>query len=65
MIKNKRILVTGGAGSIGSEIVRQLAPSNKIFILDQNETGAFDLREELKQDGHWVHSRTGDIRDKE
>lgn len=65
MIKNKRILVTGGAGSIGSELVRQLAPLNKIFILDQNETGAFDLREELKQDGHWVHSRTGDIRDKE
>lgn len=65
MIKNKRILITGGAGSIGSELVRQLAPGNKIFILDQNETGAFDLREELKQDGHWVHSRTGDVRDKE
>lgn len=65
MLKNKRILITGGAGSIGSELVRQLAPSNKIFILDQNETGAFDLREELKQDGHWVHSRTGDVRDKE
>lgn len=65
MIKNKRILVTGGAGSIGSELVRQLAPGNKVFILDQNETGTFDLREELKQDGHWVHSRTGDIRDKE
>jgi len=63
MIKNKRILITGGAGSIGSELVRQLAPQNKIFILDQNETGAFDLREELKQDGYWVHSRTGDIRD--
>ncbi len=56
-------MITGGAGSIGSELVRQLAPQNKIFILDQNETGAFDLREELKQDGFWVHSRTGDIRD--
>ena len=65
IIKGKRILVTGGAGSIGSEIVRQLAPNNKIFVLDQNETGAFDLREELKQDGYWVHSRTGDVRDKE
>ena len=64
MIKNKRILVTGGAGSIGSELVRQLAVNNKVFILDQNETGAFDLREELKLEGHWVHSRTGDIRDK-
>ncbi len=65
MIKNKRILITGGAGSIGSELVRQLAPGNKIFILDQNETNTFDLREELKQAGEWVHSRTGDIRDKE
>ena len=61
----KRILITGGAGSIGSELVRQLAPKNKIFILDQNETATFDLREELKHKGYWVHSRTGDIRDKD
>jgi len=63
MIKGKRILITGGAGSIGSEIVRQLALNNKIFILDIDETGGFDLREELVQAGHWVHSRVGDIRD--
>lgn len=63
MIKDKRILVTGGAGSIGSELVRQLAVDNKVFILDQNETATFDLREELKNEGYWVHSRTGDIRD--
>lgn len=63
VIKNKRVLVTGGAGSIGSELVRQLAINNKVFIIDQNETGTFDLREELKQDGCWVHSRTGDVRD--
>lgn len=65
MIKDKRILVTGGAGSIGSELVRQLAPHNKIFILDINETGAFDLRTELLAMAYWVHSRTGDIRDKD
>lgn len=62
-IENKRILITGGAGSIGSELVRQLARHNKIFIVDINETGAFDLREELNQEGFWTHSRTGDIRD--
>lgn len=64
-IKNKRILITGGAGSIGSELARQLCRKNKVFILDQNETATFDLREELKQKGYWVHSRTGDIRSKE
>lgn len=65
MIKNKRILICGGGGSIGSELVRQLAPGNKIFILDNNETATFDLSEELKQDGYWVEARIGDIRDKE
>ena len=62
-IKNKRILVTGGGGSIGSELVRQLAIQNKVFILDNNETATFDLTEELKQEGYWVNCRVGDIRD--
>lgn len=37
--KNKNILITGGAGSIGSEIAMQLIKSecNKIFILDNSE----------------------------
>lgn len=64
-LSDKRILVTGGAGSIGSELVRQLAENNKVFILDTNETGAFDLTEELKQKGKWVHCRIGDVRQKE
>lgn len=65
MISDKRILLTGGAGSIGSELVRQLAPQNKIFILDIDETRTFDLREELRLKGYWVHSRVGDIRNPE
>lgn len=65
MLKGKRILVAGGAGSIGSELVRQLAPLNKIFVLDQDETRCFDLTEELTQEGHWVKPRIGDIRNKE
>ena len=46
MIKNKRILIAGGGGSIGQELVRQLALFNKIFILDIDETNTFNLAEE-------------------
>lgn len=63
MIKDKRILISGGAGSIGSELCRQLAENNKIFVLDNNESGVFDICEELKQ--YWVKPRVGDIRDRE
>ena len=61
-IKGKRIIITGGAGSVGSELVRQLCQKNKIFILDISER-AFVLSQELKQKGHWVEARIGDIRD--
>ena len=61
MIKNKRILVVGGAGSIGSELVRQVAKGNKIYVLDQNESALFDLTDSLK--GQDVWGRVGDIRD--
>lgn len=59
-----RILITGMGGSIGSELARQLAPKHKIFGIDINETAVYRVREELKAKGHWVHSRTGDIRNK-
>jgi len=47
------VLVTGAAGSIGSEICRQLIKKDlkKLILLDQSESGLFDLDYELKQLG--------------
>ena len=64
-MEGKDILVLGGAGSIGSEIVRQLAPKNNIFVIDIDETRMFDLVEELRLEGFNVKGRVGDIRDED
>ena len=47
--KGKKVLVTGGSGSIGSEIVKELLKFDvdTVRILDNNETGLFDLENEL------------------
>ena len=60
MIKNKRILITGIAGTIGSELARQLYKKNKIYGLDINEMGLHALKLEIGTLG-----RVGDIRNKE
>jgi len=48
-LKDKTVLVTGAAGSIGSEIVRQVISfqPKKIVMLDFNESGLFDLNAEI------------------
>lgn len=48
--KDKVILITGGGGSIGSELCRQLAKMDpkQIIILDIYENGAYDVQQELK-----------------
>ncbi len=49
-VVSKSILITGAAGSIGSEIVKQLAVYNprKLILFDQSETGMFHIKQELK-----------------
>jgi FlaA1/EpsC-like NDP-sugar epimerase len=50
-LKGKRILVTGAAGSIGSEICRQIAPfqPERLILFDKAETPMFFLERELRQ----------------
>lgn len=50
-LKDKRVLVTGGGGSIGSELCRQIANFDpaELIILDIYENNAYDLQNELKR----------------
>ncbi|MCH4889709.1 polysaccharide biosynthesis protein [Acidaminobacter sp. JC074] len=51
LINGKTIMVTGGGGSIGSEICRQLMTyePRKLIIVDNYENNAYDITNELKQ----------------
>lgn len=50
-IENQVVLVTGGGGSIGSELCRQIATHNpkQLIILDIYENNAYELEQELKR----------------
>ena len=66
---NKVILVTGAAGSIGSEIVRQLCTFNpeKVIMLDQSESPLYDLESELKEKKllHLTETVIADVRNQQ
>ncbi|MGO4921020.1 polysaccharide biosynthesis protein [Maribacter spongiicola] len=66
-LMNKTVLVTGGAGSIGSEIVRQICNYGykSLIVIDSAESALYDLQQELKQNGfHNFIPIVTDIRDK-
>jgi len=69
-LKGKTVMVTGGGGSVGSELCRQLIRLNvdKIVIFDISENNAHNLKEELKvnfgQAGRYkVAIRIGSVQD--
>jgi len=69
LILKKSVLITGAAGSIGSELSRQVAkfkPSS-FLLLDQDETGLFNISEELKDKFPFLNIKSiiADTRDEE
>ncbi|MBR5302471.1 MAG: polysaccharide biosynthesis protein [Clostridia bacterium] len=48
--RNKTVLISGGGGSIGSELCRQIAKMQpkRLIILDVYENGAYDIQQELR-----------------
>jgi len=68
-LKGKRVLVTGAAGSIGSEIVRQCLHYNpeRVILLDQAESVLYELELELKSKFKNFNDQAscviGDVRD--
>ena len=66
-VSDKVILVTGAAGSIGSEISRQLCLYNfkNLILIDQAESALYDLQQELYQKKiHNFSAIVADVRDK-
>ena len=61
--KGKKVLVTGGSGSIGQKIVKELIQYDVdvVRVLDNNETALFDLEQDLKSSK--IRTFVGDIRD--
>lgn len=56
-VRNKTVLVTGGGGSIGSELCRQIAKCNPkcLIIFDIYENNAYEIQQELKKQYPSLH----------
>jgi len=66
-LNNKNILITGGTGSLGRELVREFLKHNPkvVRIFDVDETEQFEFHHELKEHEGTVRFLLGDVRDRE
>lgn len=64
--QGKKIVITGGAGSVGKELLRQVLAFSpaEVRIMDNNETEVFYLMEQYRDDKR-VIAFVGDVRDRD
>ena len=66
-LQNKKILITGGTGSLGRELVHRILQHGPevVRIFDVDETEQFEFQHELKEHEDTVRFLLGDVRDRE
>ncbi len=62
MIKGSRILITGGTGSLGYELTRQLCEHNEVVVYSRNEERQYEMQQQFKNKA--VEFRIGDVKDR-
>lgn len=67
LLQNKNILITGGTGSLGCELVREVLKHDPkvVRVFDVDETEQFEFHHELKEHEDTVRFLLGDVRDRE
>lgn len=65
-IKDKTVLITGAAGTIGSELCKKILDNKpkKVIVTDCSEIGLFNLIEDLKKYDEDIYFLLGDLKDK-
>jgi FlaA1/EpsC-like NDP-sugar epimerase len=65
-IRGKQVLVTGGSGSIGSQITKRALDlgAETVRVLENDETGLFNLKQEV-DDTERLRTLLGDVRDRD
>ena len=66
-LQNKNILITGGTGSLGRELVHEILKHDPkvVRVFDVDETEQFEFQHELKGHEHTLRFLLGDVRDRE
>lgn len=66
-LQGESVLITGGGGSIGSELARQVVPHSpaSLILLGKGENSVFEINQELRHAGHGMsHPVVCDVRDR-